>query len=537
MGSWDRVTAAACVAWLMSGFAFATGPQPEQHEARSQTSGAVGQTFAARSPAPVAREALSPIVPIAFSAHDETEPAIAYNPDRDEYFVIWDDNSLNAIRGVILNPDGTPKAEPFFLIAPASAGVDFHGMTLVYHPGVRRMYAFGIREEAGGSRVIGVAETAARDFGIPINLTNLGVYVGAYALARLTDNDLDFLFACVLAGVTNVFRSRLGPDLQPIGSPIQTTFFNSPPGVGSFSAAAVPSGTLLGVAGPNAIFAGLIGAILFNFEPFLSTPARVALACIAALSARGPDSCAGISSDVAGRVYFQRMTLAGELIDSNRVLLEEGGSDPEYRPLLTALGGQYVLGFQNLQGDTSALLVDATGEPALPSIPLLQRLFARNGSIAARQELAILLTAEVVLPEDRRDADADVLVRVANPDPAAISQPSMLVAMDRSAYAQTDTVDLMITYGRGSAPTSADAYLLLQLPDGSLRFGPDLSATPKKHRNNFVVEDGIDPLRVKGLPIAGLPAGTYTWYWGLTRPDTLELIGAVGTRSFTIAAR
>ena len=230
MSGWNCAALAVGAAWLLSAVEAASGPPDRQRSVRPGAPDAWAEAGAGPSSAASSRNALGPIIPIAFSANDETDPAIAYNPDRDEYLAIWDDNTLNAIRGVMLNPDGTIKGEPFFVIPPAPGEGDIHGMTLLYHPGVQRMFAFGIREEPGGSRAIGVIESAARDWGAVLNLTNLGVYVSAFAVARLTDNNLQFLVACTFAGVTNLFRSTLGPTLMPIGSPIQTTFFNNPPG-------------------------------------------------------------------------------------------------------------------------------------------------------------------------------------------------------------------------------------------------------------------------------------------------------------------
>jgi hypothetical protein len=232
------------------------------------------------------------------------------------------------------------------------------------------------------------------------------------------------------------------------------------------------------------------------------------------------------------------MTSAGALNGPNRLLLETGFADPEHPPLVQSLSDQYLLTFQDLQGAAQLSVLNSTGTPGDLGQILSPNFFSiLNRSISSRPtkpELIILLTAKIV---GRRDADSDVLARTLDLDPAAGSDPSMLVSMDRGAYAQSDTLDLMITYGRSSAAASADAYLLLQLPDGTFLFGPDLSPTPQKHRNNFVVQDEIDTLRVKGLPVAGLPAGLYTWYWGLTRPGTLELIGGIGSRGFTIATR
>jgi hypothetical protein len=87
----------------------------------------------------------------------------------------------------------------------------------------------------------------------------------------------------------------------------------------------------------------------------------------------------------------------------------------------------------------------------------------------------------------------------------------------------------------GAVSTPADAYLVLQLPNGQL-----MSWTGSGLVAGLVpIARGFRPFRFEGvvarLPIPrGAPAGRYTWLSALTAAGTLNLLTPISTSVFAI---
>jgi hypothetical protein len=98
-------------------------------------------------------------------------------------------------------------------------------------------------------------------------------------------------------------------------------------------------------------------------------------------------------------------------------------------------------------------------------------------------------------------------------------------------------MDLTVSLTPGTAPPpSADAYLVLQLPNGQL-----LSWTGNGLAPGLVpLARNIRPVNYRAVIArlaipADAPAGTYSWFSGLAEPGTLNLVSEIAERRFTIS--
>ena len=113
---------------------------------------------------------------------------------------------------------------------------------------------------------------------------------------------------------------------------------------------------------------------------------------------------------------------------------------------------------------------------------------------------------------------------------------SFAVSLNGSVYAPGDTMVVTAKLGSGTLATQVDAYVVVKLPTGqflSLQLGGG-------------VVPGIVPIARSLLPFnyeasliaytfSGVePFGEYTWYAVLTRPGTLEFVGALQQTRFTL---
>ena len=115
--------------------------------------------------------------------------------------------------------------------------------------------------------------------------------------------------------------------------------------------------------------------------------------------------------------------------------------------------------------------------------------------------------------------------------------PSLDLALNGSSFHSGDTMSLRVTSTPGATSTVVDAYIVIRLPDGrvfSLQPGPS-------------VVPGIAPIARGFTPVAfsaeilsfrftgAEPAGTYTWFAGLTQAGTATLISSIDQDPFTFS--
>jgi hypothetical protein len=111
--------------------------------------------------------------------------------------------------------------------------------------------------------------------------------------------------------------------------------------------------------------------------------------------------------------------------------------------------------------------------------------------------------------------------------------PVVSVTMDKALFAQTDTADLTVTYSAGDSSDPVDVWLVLMLPDGSFVFGDGWSSDIDQWRQDFTPADEVEVI-VDDVPVAGIAAGTYTWFAGTTEPDTFDLAGPTSIFVWTV---
>jgi hypothetical protein len=120
---------------------------------------------------------------------------------------------------------------------------------------------------------------------------------------------------------------------------------------------------------------------------------------------------------------------------------------------------------------------------------------------------------------------------------AGATLPTLTLQVNQNAFRTAETMIVTVALTPGSAePTSVDAYILIQLPDGTL-----LSLAPQGLVVGLVpVATGFTPAVLSGEVLrftftGGEPAGTYTWFAALTEAGTLNLIGSVDQDPFAFA--
>ncbi|HUE86886.1 MAG TPA: ice-binding family protein [Vicinamibacterales bacterium] len=112
---------------------------------------------------------------------------------------------------------------------------------------------------------------------------------------------------------------------------------------------------------------------------------------------------------------------------------------------------------------------------------------------------------------------------------------SLTTSLGGRNFRAGDVMAVSVSLTPGTAPPNADAYLVVQLPDGQLMSWTGNGLVP-----------GLAPLARNIRPVnyraviarlaipAGTPAGTYTWFSGLTAPGTMNLVSDIAERRFTI---
>jgi len=114
--------------------------------------------------------------------------------------------------------------------------------------------------------------------------------------------------------------------------------------------------------------------------------------------------------------------------------------------------------------------------------------------------------------------------------------PAISASVNGTAFTAGQTMTLTISTTAGAPPVQADAYIALQLPDGTLLLmQPNLSFSPAINPllSNWTVQTLSGPL-FSFMFTGAEPKGTYTWFVGLAQTGTLNFIGAIGAASFTL---
>jgi hypothetical protein len=113
--------------------------------------------------------------------------------------------------------------------------------------------------------------------------------------------------------------------------------------------------------------------------------------------------------------------------------------------------------------------------------------------------------------------------------------PTMDTALNDVEFRPGEVMTVTVLLDPGAVSTPADAYLVLQLPNGQL-----MSWTGSGLVAGLVpIARGFRPFRFEGvvarLPIPrGAPAGRYTWLSALTAAGTLNLLTPISTSVFAI---
>lgn len=127
---------------------------------------------------------------------------------------------------------------------------------------------------------------------------------------------------------------------------------------------------------------------------------------------------------------------------------------------------------------------------------------------------------------------------VVPPGPAPGALPALSLQVNGSVFRAGETISVSATLMPGDdAVSPIDAYVVVKLPDGSLR---SLTLGGR-------LLPGLVPIAIRFRPIAFAgellrytftgtePPGMYTWFAGVTVPSTLGVIGAIDQHAFTFA--
>jgi type VI secretion system secreted protein VgrG len=139
----------------------------------------------------------------------------------------------------------------------------------------------------------------------------------------------------------------------------------------------------------------------------------------------------------------------------------------------------------------------------------------------------------VVVGSEADETTADRVVRNGNIQ----FHLSLTTNVGATNFRTGDVMDLTVSLTPGTAPPPrADAYLVLQLPNGQL-----LSWTGNGLAPGLVpLARNIKPVNYRAVMArlaipADAPAGTYSWFSGLAEPGTLNLVSEIAERRFTIS--
>jgi Ice-binding-like len=113
--------------------------------------------------------------------------------------------------------------------------------------------------------------------------------------------------------------------------------------------------------------------------------------------------------------------------------------------------------------------------------------------------------------------------------------PSLTTSVGAESFRTGDVMDLTVSLSPGKASPNADAYLVLQLPDGQFLSWTDNGFVP----GVVPVARNIKPFNYRAVVArmaipADAPVGDYSWFSGLAEPGTLNMVSEISQRRFKI---
>ena len=113
--------------------------------------------------------------------------------------------------------------------------------------------------------------------------------------------------------------------------------------------------------------------------------------------------------------------------------------------------------------------------------------------------------------------------------------PSLTTSVGAESFRTGEVMDLTVSLSPGKASPNADAYLVLQLPDGQFLSWTDNGFVP----GVVPVARNIKPFNYRAVVArmaipADAPVGDYSWFSGLAEPGTLNMVSEISQRRFRI---
>jgi hypothetical protein len=483
---------------------------------------------------------------------------------------VWVDQEVNEIKGAIVRPDGSTRVGPFFVSNPATTSADLFEPKAAFKSGTNQyLVVFNNSDGGDNAFVLGSLlnsdgssptssflisdSSAVPRFGAvvaadPFNAGAAGRYLVSWAEA---DGDGTFQELAQLLDTNGVaqggvlalsaWSATFGTQSHALGyGPLSDRFVHVTAGInngGVWSRTISPADGSLG------------GISKFSDD---NDERAVDLDCHPSLDqclVSWIDSRSGTNA-VYGSILdqFAAEVVDEFVIDNGAPDFAEGAND---RPSVAAgsspavANSAFLVSYSRVTSDSNDIF--ATTVKSDGTITGGAQSVFSDGAVDAAETfdgysaVAHRSAGEFMVAWEKdifaaRALETDIFARSFNMSSAVTSTVSMKISMDQATYAQSDSADLLITYGRGtSGATDADAYAVLQLPDGTFLFSPGYTPDVQTHRSNVPTNDELDAgLRIHNLPIAGVPAGTYTWYWALAVPGTFTFIGPIGSLPFTV---
>lgn len=125
-------------------------------------------------------------------------------------------------------------------------------------------------------------------------------------------------------------------------------------------------------------------------------------------------------------------------------------------------------------------------------------------------------------------------------DPATIPpnpDPALELNLNQFSFHRSQQLTLSATVTPGSSPNTADIYMALQLPDGSLLFflaGGSFTTAPQPIVSNWAISAFSGQIFSYTFGEGEL-VGNYSWFAAFTQPDTLNLIGPIVSAPFSVS--
>ncbi len=115
----------------------------------------------------------------------------------------------------------------------------------------------------------------------------------------------------------------------------------------------------------------------------------------------------------------------------------------------------------------------------------------------------------------------------------AVTSPLIEQTLNQTGFITTETLNLTITVTATPAPTIADVYVRVVLPDGSMLYLDALSSTPAPVVSSWTVTDYGPALYFSYTFDGSEPSGNYQFEAYFTEPGTTNIIGTKDIAPFT----